>query len=217
MVGEAAQDESLGLAFERSRRALERDRLDPEAEPDRAVAPEQAEQTVPQPRVRSQVEWRANAQEVVLDLLRHLEQEWPELRPAEQHGHARPQQGLLPLPLDSVQRQRRPNAADGVGGGAARREDEVHPRGQAPLAPDALRGARRLGSICSLPAAPRRLARCRLLRGDLRLVRLLRAPREVRTRLEGCAPPRRLHRSPGSLREDGGDGVDVFERRAKST
>ena len=101
-------------------------------------------------------------------------------------------------------------------GGAARREDEVHPRGQTPLAPDALRGARRLGTrICSLPAALRPRARRRLLRGDLRLVRLLRAPREVCARLEGGAPPRRLHRSPGSLREDGGDGVDVFERGAR--
>ena len=102
-------------------------------------------------------------------------------------------------------------------GGAGRREDEVHPRGQTPLAPDALRGARRLGRrICSLPAAPRPLARRRLLRGELRLVRLLGAPREVCARLEGGAPPRRLHRSPGSLREDGGDGVDVFERRART-
>ena len=54
-----------------------------------------------------------------------------------------------------------------------------------------------------------------VLRGELRLVRLLGAPREVCARLEGGAPPRRLHRSPGSLREDGGDGVDVFECRAR--
>jgi hypothetical protein len=113
VVGEAAQDERLGLAAVR-RRALESDRLEPEAEPDRTVAPQQAEQAVPQPHVRCQVEWRTHAQEVVLDLLRYLEEERPKLGPAEQHGHARTQHGLLPLLLDSVQRRRRLHRAYGV-------------------------------------------------------------------------------------------------------
>ena len=170
------------------------------------AAPQQAEQPIPQPYVRRQVERRPHAQEVVLDLLRDLEEERPELRPAEQHGHARTQHGLLPLLLDGVQRrpnaQRRPHGANGVGGGAARREDEVHPRGQALLAPDRLRAPRLLWHVCcGLPAAPRPLARWRRLRGDLRLVRLLRAPRDVCARLKGGTPLRRLHRSPDSRRE----------------